>query len=165
MSLQPRRSLVDVVAGFDREELARQFDESAAASDFGPLPSGVYRCRAVDAAFTTSKAGTPGFCVVFAVDVGEFSGRRLWHTLWLTPRAMPMTKRDLLKLGVRRFDQLADQLPPGVVADVKVAVRVDDSGSQRNRVLAFDVLERLADPTADADFASPFLPSAEGGRQ
>jgi hypothetical protein len=163
MSLQPRRSLVDVVAGFNRGELAKQFAESAAASDWGPIPPGVYRCRMVDAEFVTSKSGTPGFCIGFAVERGEHTGRRLWHTLWLTPRAMPMAKRDLSKLGVHQFDQLDGLVPQRIVADVRVAVRTDDSGCQRNRVLAFEVVDILVDPTADADFASPFSPDSEGG--
>jgi hypothetical protein len=37
---------------------------------------------------------------------------------------------------------------------VKVVLRVDDDGVERNRVASFDVVEVLADPTADADFAS-----------
>jgi hypothetical protein len=165
MSLYPERSLADVVAGFDREELARRFDESAAATDFGPLPAGTYRCRLLDSNFTTSKSGTPGYCLVFAVEGGEHGGRRLWHTLWLTPSAMPMSKRDLLKLGISKFEQLSEVPPRGIVADVKVIVRTDDSGSCRNRVLTFEVAQKLADPTGDADFESPYAPGGGGQGQ
>jgi hypothetical protein len=66
-----------------------------------------------------------------------------------------MTKRDLAKLGVTSLDMLDRPLPVGIVCDVKVVLRVDDDGIERNRVLSFDVVEVLADPTADADFASP----------
>jgi len=34
-------------------------------------------------------------------------------------------------------------------------LRVDDDGVERNRVVSFDVVEVLADPTGDKDFASP----------
>jgi hypothetical protein len=66
-----------------------------------------------------------------------------------------MTKRDLAKLGVTSLDMLDRPLPVGIVCDVKVVLRVDDDGVERNRVVSFDVVEMLADPTGDDDFASP----------
>jgi len=50
---------------------------------------------------------------------------------------------------------LDQPLPAGFVCDVKVALRVDDDGVERNRVVSFSVVEVLADPTGDDDFASP----------
>jgi hypothetical protein len=67
---------------------------------------------------------------------------------------MPLAKRDLAKLGIRSLDMLDRPMPPGMVADVKVVLRVDDDGTERNRVASFNVVEVLADPTGDADFAS-----------
>jgi len=99
MSTHPRKSLVDVLNGNAREALARQFDEAEAAGDMVPLPRGTYRCRLTDGELVTSKGGTPGYQVVFTVDDGDHKGRRLWHTAWLTPAALPMTKRDLAKAG------------------------------------------------------------------
>jgi len=46
-------------------------------------------------------------------------------------------------------------LPGGFVCDVKVALRVDDDGVERNRVVSFAVVAVLTDPTADDDFPSP----------
>jgi hypothetical protein len=66
-----------------------------------------------------------------------------------------MTKRDLGRLGVTSLDQLDRPLPPGIVCDVRVALRADDDGLERNRVVSFQVVAVLADPTADDDFASP----------
>jgi len=121
-----------------------------------PLPRGTYRCRLTDGELVTSKSGTPGYQVVFTVDDGDHKGRRLWHTAWLTPAAMPMSKRDLGRLGIVSLDMLDRPLPGGFVCDVKVALRVDDDGvTQRNRVVSFAVVAVLADPTADDDFASP----------
>jgi hypothetical protein len=155
MSTHPRKSLVDVLNGNAREALARQFDEAEAAGDMLPLPRGTYRCRVTDGELVTSKGGTPGYQVVFTVDDGDHKGRRLWHTAWLTPAALPMTKRDLAKLGVTSLDMLDRPLPGGFVCDVKVALRVDDDGVERNRVVSFAVVAVLADPTADDHFASP----------
>ncbi|NQW47865.1 MAG: hypothetical protein HQ464_08865 [Planctomycetes bacterium] len=151
----PRKSLVDVLNGSARVDLARQFAEAEAAGDMLPLPRGIYRCRVADGELVTSKSGTPGYTLTFTVDDGEHKGRRLWHSAWLTPAALPMTKRDLAKLGIKSLDQLDRPLPQGIVCEVTVAVRVDDDGTERNRVVSFSVVEVLADPTGDADFASP----------
>lgn len=150
-----RKSLVDVLDGSARDTLARQFDEAEVAGDMRPLPRGTHRCRVTNGELIESKTGTPGYSLTFTVDDGEHKGRKLWHTSWLTPAALPMTKRDLLKLGIKSLDMLDRPLPPGFVCDVKVVVRVDDDGTERNRVVSFTVVEVLADPTGDADFASP----------
>ena len=159
MTKHTRKSLVDVLHGSARADLARQFDEAEAAGDMRPLPRGMYRCRVTDGELVTSKGGTPGYTLTFTVDDGEHKGRKLWHTAWLTPAALPMTKRDLAKLGVTSLDMLENPLPAGFVCDVKVALRVDDDGVERNRVVSFAVVEVLADPSADDDFASP-MPAA-----
>jgi hypothetical protein len=155
----PRKSLVDVLNGTSRAELARQFDEAEAAGDMLPLPRGTYRARVTDGELVTSKSGTPGYTLTFIVTDGEHKGRKLWHTAWLTQAALPMTKRDLAKLGVTSLDMLERPLPTGFVCDVKVVLRVDDDGVERNRVVSFDVVDVLADPTADDDFASPLPPN------
>jgi hypothetical protein len=155
MTKHTRKSLVDVLNGTSRAELARQFAEAEAAGDMLPLPRGDYRCRVTDGELVTSKTGTPGYTLTFAVDAGEHKGRRVWHTAWLTPAALPMSKRDLSKLGVTTLDMLDRPLPAGIVCDVRVALRADDDGVERNRVSRFDVVEVLADPTGDDDFASP----------
>lgn len=153
MTKHTRKSLVDVLTGASRDELARQFAEAEAAGDMLPLPRGTYRGRVTDGELVTSKGGTPGYSLTFTIDDGEHKGRKLWHTAWLTPAAMPMTKRDLAKLGVTSLDMLDRPLPPGFVCDVKVVVRADDDGVERNRVSSFEVVGVLADPTADPDFA------------
>jgi len=153
-----RKSLADVLGGSTRDDLARQFDEAEAAGELVTLPRGTYRCRLTDGVLDTSKGGTPGYTLTFAVDDGEHKGRRVWHTAWLTPAALPMAKRDLAKLGIVSLDMLERPLPQGIVCDVKVVVRADDDGVERNRVASFGVVELLADPTADGDFGSP-LPS------
>lgn len=155
MSTHTRKSLVDVLNGATRDELARKFAEAEAAGDMLPLPRGNYRCRVTDGELVTSKGGTPGYTLTFTVDDGEHKGRKVWHTAWLTEAALPMSKRDLARVGVTSLDMLDRPLPAGFVCDVKLAVRADDDGAERNRVVSFSVVEVLADPTADADFASP----------
>ena len=86
----------------------------------------------------------------------HFAGRRFWHDLWLTPAALPMTKRDLAKLGVASLDQLEKPIPQGIRCKVKLALRRDDDGNEHNRVQLFTVIG------VDAPEVDPFAPSANG---
>jgi hypothetical protein len=155
--IPPRKSLVDILnGGMDRASLARAFDETEAADDMRPLPPGVYRCRLTSGELTNAKSGTPGYAMTFTVDDGEHKGRKLWHTAWLTAAALPVTKRDLAKLGVTSLDQLDQPLPVVFVCDVRVALRADDDGTERNRVVKFDVVGVIENPTVDPDFGPDF---------
>lgn len=158
-----RKRLTDVLNGHDIDDLERQFGEVEAASDLATLPRGKYRCRLVDGEVVQAKAGTPGYQLTFAVDDGEHKGRRVWHTCWLTPAALPMSKRDLAKLGVTSLTMLKNPVPGGIVCDVSVVLRTDDDGTERNRVSSFDVVAVIADPSADEDFPSDMPVDAGGG--
>ena len=93
----------------------------------------------------------------FDVCEGEHSGRALFHDCWLTPRALPMARRDLHKLGLDSLDKLETaSVPPGRIrCRVRVALRRGDDGQEYNFVRHFDVIgvdER--DPFAPLDDAS-----------
>jgi hypothetical protein len=133
-------------------DLVRQFEEAGAASELQPLPRGDYRCRITGGELVSSKSGTPGYALTFTVEEGAHKGRCVWERLWLTPAAMPMTKRCLARLGVTSLDMLRKPLPRGIVCVVKVALWMDDAGQQRNVVKAFTVVKALPDDTADVDF-------------
>lgn len=147
-----RMKLADVLGGADRESLARQFADTKAAGDLAPIPAGTYRCRLASGQLTKSRSGTPSFEMVFTVDEGEYQGRRVWHHAWLTPAAMPQAKRDLARLGIATLEQCEQPLPACFACDVKVVLRTDDDGTQRNGVRAFVVTGTITDPTADPDF-------------
>jgi len=55
-------------------------------------------------------------------------------------------------VGVTAHAMLDRPLPPGIVCTVRVIVRRDDDGTERNRVQRFEVL-RIDEPKAD-----PFAP-------
>ena len=153
--MTPRQSLTGILNG----ELAAAFDAAAPATEcLPPITASPVLCS-VSGALKTSRGGTPGYAIVFEVVEGEFTGRRLYHDLWLTPAAMPLAKRDLARLGITTAEQLAKPIPPGILCEVKHVVRTDDDGVQRNSVKGFTVTRVDADPTADKDFAAP----AEGG--
>lgn len=153
-----RRKLSDILNG-GGDALKKAWDTTAAADDFNPLPAGTYIARLVSGELTTAKTGTPGYKLTFRVLEGEYAGRQLWCDIWLTPAALPMAKRDLAKLGITTLDQLETPVPPGMRCSVKVTLRKDDDGTERNRVKAFDVIG--VDTTDDEAFA-PQPPNAGG---
>ena len=78
---------------------------------------------------------------------------------WLTAASRPIAKRDFEKLGITNpREQLKQPIPKWLRLQVQVGLQADDSGIERNSVLAFKVLERIQ-PEAD-----PFAPESEGGR-
>ena len=160
----PRRKLSDILNGGNSsnaaDALRDQWDSTEAAGDFGALPAGTYTCRAVAGELTTNRWDTPRYSLAFRVIEGDYAKRQVWLDLYLTEAALPMTKRDLAKLGVRSIDQLEQPLPPGIRCAVKVATRVGDDGEERNRVRSFEAIGIDKDPTADDDFA-PDAPTAE----
>jgi hypothetical protein len=109
--------------------------------------------------------------LTFQVLDGDHTGRRFWHDLWLTPAAMPMTKRDLGKLGVARLEQLERPLPQGIRCRVRLVVHRDDDGSERNRVRSLAVIGiEPPDPFTPAgpdpgDTATPSPGAAAGGSE
>jgi hypothetical protein len=150
-----RKSLSDILRGDQADALAAAWDSTEAAADHKPLPKGEFVARVERGELASAKSGTPGYKLCFQVIEGEHAGRRAWHDCWLTPAAMPMTKRDLAKLGIVEHKQLAQPLPQGIVCRLRVTLRRNDDGAEYNRVESFDVL-RVETPASD-----PFAPPAE----
>ncbi len=152
--------LTDILAasGGSGDDFNDAWNSTTAADDFAPLPGGTYVCRVESGELDTSRKGTPGYKLTFAVLEGEYAGRKVWHDCWLTPAALSQSKRDLAKLGIDTPGKMELPLPPGIRASVQVALRKDDDGTQRNRVRRFDVVG-IDTPTPD-DFA-PKTPAAD----
>jgi hypothetical protein len=142
-----RLRLRDIVRG-NSADFNRIWDETEASTGFDPLPPGIYRCLIADGRLFKSKTNeTPGFKIEFQVIDGPFAGRKVWHDLWLSPKALAVTKGQLAKLGITRQEQLECPLPFGLTAEVQVVQRADDNGVLCNRVRTFKVVE--ADVAAD----------------
>lgn len=157
--------LSDILQG-NMESLKSAWQNTKAAGDFEPIPAGTYEARLMDGELFQSRHGTPGYKLTFEIAEGEYANRRCWHDLWLTPAAMPMTKRDLAKLGVSDFAQLEGPLPAVLRVKLRLAVRRDDDGNTYNRVQHFDVLG-IDEPEKDAfDTDAGACPEpAEGAEQ
>jgi uncharacterized protein DUF669 len=153
MSLQPsdkRPKLRDIVRG-SLDDFKRTWDTTEASAGFAPLPAGTYRCLVASGELFISRTNaTPGYKITFDVIAGPFSGRKVWHDLWLTSKALGMAKGDLERLGITRTEQLEQPLPAGLVADVVVIQRTEDDGTTFNRVKSFKVIDRDVSPD---DFA------------
>ena len=142
--------LSDILSNGSGEELRRKWDETEAAEEFGPLPSGEYVARIIAGELFTGRTnGTLGYKLTFRVIEGDHTGRQFWHDIWLTRAALSMAKRDLGKLGITGLEQLERPLPPGIRCSVKLVLRRDDDGSEYNRVRRFDVLG-IDEPERDA---------------
>ena len=136
--------LTDIIAsGSNQSNLQDAWNSTQAADDYGkPLPAGEFVARITQGNLKQSKANqTPGYSLTFEViEPVEFKGRKFWHDCWLTPAAMPATKRDLGKLGVTSLEQLENPLPKYIRCKCKVAHRKEDNGTESNRLRSFDVL-------------------------
>ena len=112
-----------------------------AAVEFAPLPRGVYLCHVTGGELASSRTNrTPGYKLEFTVIEGDVKGRKLWIYLWLTPAALPATKRDLAKLGITSPEQMEQQLPRWIRCNVTAVVRKGDDGIERNEVRGFEML-------------------------
>jgi len=92
----------------DREfaEKLRAFDQEwkesqpAEEGSFDPLlPPGNYDCLVVDSHLTESMSGNIGLNVQFEALKGDFEGRYLYHTFWVTTKNIPYVRRDMGILG------------------------------------------------------------------
>jgi hypothetical protein len=153
MSRDNPRKLSEILNGETREELARRFDEVEAAPDFLPVPAGTYEVDLIHGELCVSQNGVTGYTCHFEISDGDYRGRRIWHTAWLSEAALPYSKRDLKKLGIHHLEQCEKPVPPGIFCTVKVVVRVDDDGTQRNRVTGIEAGGVRPNPTVDPDFA------------
>jgi hypothetical protein len=150
-----RKKLADILPpNSDRENLHRIWKTTAAAQEFAPLPMGEYTFRILSGELFTAKTGTPGYKLTLEVTEGDFEGRRAWCDFWLTPAALPMTKRDLFKIGITELDQLEKPLPAGILIQGKLTVRADDVRNEHNKLTRF---ERVGVEPGDA-----FEPKEDG---
>lgn len=146
-------------AGADRAGLADAFNGTAPAEVLDPLPAGEYQARAVNARLDETRTGTPFYGVRLEVVTGEHTGRLLWGRWYLSPAALPYSRRDLAALGLDAFAKLERGDVPGGLLRVRVALRRDDDGTTRNEVRA--VLPGAPPPLARPPVSAPPAPPAE----
>ena len=141
--MEPRKKLSDILRQSGQyEHLKKAWEKTIPADDLTPLPAGEYLCRVIDGkSFEAKVKGTPGHKFTFEVIEGDYADRRIWHDVWITEAALPLTMRDLAKLGIESLDQLDTPLPPRIIIKVKLILRKDDDGKEYNRVKSFEFVE------------------------
>ena len=142
-----------------------QWNSTTEAGDFGAVPRGEYVCHVAKGELERSRTkGTPGYKVEFVILDGEYKGQRVWLDCWLTGPALPMSKRDLGKLGIKSPEMMERPLPRGIRCKVTVVLRKDDDGIERNRVRSFEVIgidKPEADPFAPTPLGDAYEPPAD----
>lgn len=163
MATEHRRKLSDILDGQQYEQLARQFAETEAALEYVPIPAGTYEADFTHGELCRSSAGTAGYRCTFEIATGEFRGRRVYHTFWLSEAALPYSKRDMKKLGIVDLRQCEQPVPPGIFCTLHVVERMEDDGTRRNDVRKIVEGGIRQDPTADEDFGFPPRDAKKGG--
>jgi hypothetical protein len=143
---------LDIVRG-NIDDLQQAFDESVRTGGRSVIPAGTYRCLVVEGRLDRARTGTGTFKITFEVVEGPHTGRKVWHDIWLTPDALRVSGHELAQLGFQSIRELGERsLPVEMLATVTVVVRVDDDGTERNRVRSFKVID---DVPADDSLADP----------
>ena len=133
------------------------WNSTSVAGEFGQVPRGEYECHVTKGELESSRTNrTPGYKVEFTILEGEYKGQRLWLDCWLTPAALPQSKRDLLKLGITSPEMMELPLPRWFRCKVTVVLRQGDDGIERNHVRSFEVIG------IDRPEADPFAPKPNG---
>ena len=122
------------------DDLQKLWDETEAAPDYTPVPAGNYDVRLVKMHSGKSGRGTDYVNMELRILEGEYAGRSLRHTLYLTKKAIPYTKRDLAKFGVTSMAQVDGPTPKGLRFRVWVSGRSSDDGRSFNKITAFQFL-------------------------
>jgi hypothetical protein len=151
-----RKKLSDILLNSERERIAGIWASAKPAEDLKPFPRGLYRCRITKGLPFRASKGTLGYKLTLQVIEGEYSGRLVWHDVWLTDDGAKYALRDLGKLGIERFEQLDAPLPEGIIVLANVVLRRGDDGTERNELKhtnPFDVVG-IEPPAPD-----PFAPS------
>lgn len=146
----PQRKLSDILAPAE-DNFQGLWEQTEAASEFSPIPMGKYVARITRGGIHTAKSGSRSYQIEFTISEGEHTNRKVWLDLWLTQKALAVSKRELAKIGIDSPAKLNADLPAGYIATISVVQRTDDRGETRNEIRRFDVTG-FKPPTPD-DFA------------
>ncbi len=118
--------------------------QPAEEGSFEPLPSGTYEGIVMDAKLTESSTGTIGLNVQFEVTKGDYEGRYIFHTFWVTSKNIPYVKRDMGMLGCS-INSVGDVINAQKRLMNKKAIlhvgQEEYDGRMRNKVRSFSRLD------------------------
>ncbi len=162
----PRKRLSDILNGTS-QGFKDIWSQTAPAPELAPVPAGQYVVSTIGSRLDLATTGTPFYELTFEIAEGDYSGRKLWARFYLTAAALPMSRRELAKLGITDPGQLEQPLPARFRLKVRVALRVGDDGLQRNEVrgivevLGVEPLVEAAPEAPGGHTPDPFAPGSE----
>lgn len=124
--------------------------ESAKGAGFDLIPVGRYVVRITKAECKTFNSGTEGINVDLEIQSGDYKGRKLWDTLYLTKKALPMTRAKIEAAGIKVADremEFNERMLVGKVVEVTVKHEPDynDPDKLRARVQFWDPAQGSGD--------------------
>lgn len=83
-----------------------------------------------------------GVALYWDIHYDTYIKRRVWRTLWLSQAALPYTKRELRRLGVRTLADLDNDppVPLGAICRLVIAEVEDPGGCREHRIVRWQVL-------------------------
>lgn len=145
------------------------FDSVAPAAEYQPLPPGIYSARVQIGEYTTTKAGAEAYRMKFEITEGDHAGKTVSRMWTFGVKALPHTRRELLRFGLDNSASLLFPFPPPgteYLVQLVVAIQSGDNGNQWNDIKRITDIRARTHPTADAQFDLPPLPpenATEGG--
>jgi hypothetical protein len=109
---------------FEDAEGSMTVDLSSVAEDsgFDVLPKGVYPFVVDNAEYKISQSGgNPMISLTLEIEEGDFKGRKLFTHVVFSPKAMPMAKRTIARLGLSQL--LEGPFNPEEAADLFIGAR------------------------------------------
>jgi hypothetical protein len=106
------------------------------------VPPGTYTGKLTDSRIVRSlRTKNVGVTLLWEI-LGQARTTWVRRTLWLSAGALPHTKRDLARLGVRTLADLDNDPPvrPGVMCRFVIADRRSSDGYVEPRIVAWEVL-------------------------
>ena len=147
-------SLREILSKNDRKAIEDTWASTSAAEDYSPIPRGNYNAKLLKLKTGQIPNGKPYVKQIFQIEDGEFCGRRVQMTLWLTTPAMPYTKRELSKIKILQLEELENPIPKHFICRIYVVKEKQNDGREFNNVKSFNVL------SFEPEEADPFAPQA-----
>lgn len=147
-------SLSEILSENARKAIEDTWASTSAAEDYSPMTCGNYNAKLLKLKTGQIPNGKPYLKLIFQIEDGEFCGRRVSKTLWLTPAAMPYTKRELSKIEILQLEELENPIPKHFICRIYVVKEKKSDDREFNNVKSFNVLG------FEPEAADPFAPQA-----
>ncbi len=108
------------------------------STGFEPIPIGAYEVCVTQFEEITANSGTEGVSFTYVVQEGEYAGRKLFDTYWITEKALYRLKNALEAMGVNipagNFNLCADDvIGKYIFASVDVGTYTDSAGEDKTK--------------------------------